>query len=144
MDIKELNELAESNRVIIDYELSILDYGYCMKLRELYKNYKKGLITSNSYQTAKNELGREYRDVGSGIDGSELDTAKMNLGRRVRLVLPVQGVDSKDYILNAIIVRTDKDNKRTYSAELQDISFTGSSGTVITEFKNVRWLEEES
>lgn len=140
MDIKELDEMVESNMAIVECELSILEYGYCMKLSKLYTNFRKGLITLEGYQTAKGELAKEYMEPpgrAKKVSNPQLAIARKNLGRKVRLVISHHRVDG-EYTLNSIIVKA-KEGRVTYSVELLD---SCGRSSIVASLEDIRELSD--
>lgn len=67
MKLEELDKIAISN-MAIEKTIPLADYGYCMKMRELYNDYRKGLITLESCKKRKEEIIEEYQRCSSCLD----------------------------------------------------------------------------
>ena len=65
--LKELDKIAVSD-MAIEKTMSLMDYGYCMKMRELYTDYRKGLVTLDSCKKRKEEIVEEYLRCSSCLD----------------------------------------------------------------------------
>ena len=67
MKLEELDEIAKSN-IAIEKSMPLADYGYCLKMRELYTDYRKGLITLDSCKKRKEEIIGEYEKTSSCLE----------------------------------------------------------------------------
>lgn len=67
--LTELDKIANSN-IAIDKTMPLMDYGYCMKMRELYNDYKSGSITLDSCKRRKQEFIKEYTKLLEDIISS--------------------------------------------------------------------------
>lgn len=67
MNLKELDILANS-KIAIEKTMPIAEYGYCLKMRELYADYKNGLISLESCKNRKKEIIEEYNQISSCVD----------------------------------------------------------------------------
>lgn len=59
MNLKELDYIANSNDEI-DINMNSIDYAYCVKVRELYRNYKANRMTLEQCKAKKNDIIKEY------------------------------------------------------------------------------------
>lgn len=66
MDLKELDNIANSGEAI-SYNLSLMDYGYCCKMRSLYNEYKSGRMDIADCKIQKQQIVKEYRDLSEEI-----------------------------------------------------------------------------
>lgn len=66
MDLKELDNIANSGEAI-SYNLSLMDYGYCCKMRSLYNEYKSGRMNIADCKTQKQQLVKEYKGLSAEI-----------------------------------------------------------------------------
>ena len=60
LDLKKLDIIANSDEPI---DMNLLDYGYCVKVRELYQNYKNNQMNIEDCKKAKAEITREYEKI---------------------------------------------------------------------------------
>ena len=67
MKLEELDKIANSN-IVIEKTMPLADYAYCMKMRELYTDYRKGLITLDSCKKRKKEIVEEYQKCSSCLE----------------------------------------------------------------------------
>lgn len=67
MKLEELDKIAISN-MAIEKTMPLMDYAYCMKMRELYADYRKGLITLDSCKKRKKEIVEEYQKCSSCLE----------------------------------------------------------------------------
>lgn len=67
MKLEELDKMAISD-MAIEKTMPLMDYAYCMKMRELYTDYRKGLITLDSCKKRKEEIIREYKKASSCLE----------------------------------------------------------------------------
>ena len=67
--LKELDKIANSN-IAIEKTMPLMDYGYCIKMRELYNDYKSGSITLDSCKRRKQEFIKEYTKLLEDIISS--------------------------------------------------------------------------
>lgn len=67
--LKELDKIANSN-IAIEKTMPLMDYGYCIKMRELYNDYKSGSITFDSCKRRKQEFIKEYTKLLEDIISS--------------------------------------------------------------------------
>ena len=67
MKLEELDKMANSN-IAIEKTMPLMDYAYCMKMRELYTDYQKKLITLDSCKKRKEEIIEEYQRCSSCLD----------------------------------------------------------------------------
>lgn len=67
MKLEELDEIAKSN-IAIEKSMPLADYGYCLKMRELYADYRKGLINLESCKKRKEEIVGEYKKCSSCLE----------------------------------------------------------------------------
>lgn len=62
MDLEELDNIANSGEAI-SYNLTLMDYGYCCKMRSLYNEYKAGRMDIADCKIRKQQLIKEYREL---------------------------------------------------------------------------------
>lgn len=67
----------------------------------------------------------------------KLSEVKRNLGRKVKLLLPQHHVDC-EYILNAIVMKLDKNNNFIYSVELLDMC---NHSVTIAKLENIEEIK---
>lgn len=67
MTLEELDKIASSN-MAIEKSMPLADYGYCLKMRELYTDYHKGLVNLESCQKRKKEIVGEYEKTSSCLE----------------------------------------------------------------------------
>ncbi|MGN0594798.1 MAG: hypothetical protein ACI4I6_06530 [Hominimerdicola sp.] len=67
MDLKELDSIANSEEAI-SYNLTLIDYGYCCKMRSLYNEYKSGRMDIADCKVKKQQLVKEYRELSAELE----------------------------------------------------------------------------
>lgn len=64
MKLEELDQLANS-RMAIEKTMPLMDYAYCLKMRELYADYRERLITLEACKKRKEEIIKEYEECSN-------------------------------------------------------------------------------
>ena len=62
LDLKNLYVIANKDEPI-DRNMYLIDYGYCAKVRELYKSYKGNQMSLEDCKKLKVKISKEYEDI---------------------------------------------------------------------------------
>ena len=61
-NLKDLDIIANSDEPL-DFDMNLLDYGYCAKVRKLYQNYKNNQMNIEDCKKLKVKISKEYEDI---------------------------------------------------------------------------------
>lgn len=120
MDLKELDNIANSGEAI-SYNLPLMDYGYCCKMRSLYNEYKSGKMNIADCETQKQQLVKEYNGLSA------------ELQRHVEMYREYQENIKKSDIIRSEIAKSD-DIREIAELAVKAISFMTGDTVVYSQF----------